>query len=91
MSRKQIVRTELRKAGGRRVASWDLTLAGGGSAVHSRVAELRNEGHHIVCERDGGRYFYRLECAPAREQREIEAKRMSEARQEELFGCAVGD
>ena len=63
-TRKQIVLADLRRARGERVASWDLTLAGGGTAVHSRAAELRAEGHTIICERETVRgetiYYYRL-------------------------------
>jgi len=84
LSRKSTVLSELRKARGERVASWDLTVAGGGTAVHSRVAELRNDGYDIVCEQEvirGERiYFYRI-----LEPEQREAKRLAEARQVGLW------
>ena len=80
MTRKLIVLSELRKARGGRVASWDLTLAGGGSAVHSRAAELRAEGHNILCDRIDGVYYYRIIEPDQRE-----AKRLAEARQVGLW------
>jgi hypothetical protein len=64
MTRTEIVLTKLREKAGDWLALPDLVAAGGGYAIHSRVADLRRQGHTVenkIERKDGEKHsFYRL-------------------------------
>lgn len=63
-SSKRLQRVDDLLADGREYSTLDIVARAQVCAVNSIIAELRANGRHIVCERRGDRWYYRMEQEP---------------------------